>query len=141
MYAILGNVPNEGAFCFAAETCSYSSRKARSDAGRSADRVDELMLVKQQNSRVGVRACVNVLGLERILIATLGRPILCVRQDELILVGRPHKRRLILNVDLQLLLVGLEFRELRGRGECGIGQSGGQALVMLLQGVLGIVQH
>jgi len=90
---------------------------------------------------VGLRACMNVLRLERILIATLNRPILCVRHDELILVRRSRERQLTLSVNLQLFLLGLQLRERRGRRERGIGQSGGQTLVMLLQGTLGIVQH
>lgn len=83
----------------------------------------------------------NVLRFERILIATLDRPILCMRHDELILVRRSRERQLILNVNLQLLLLSLQLRERRGRRECRIGQSSSQALIMLLQRVLGIMQY
>lgn len=73
-------------------------------------------------------------------IATHGGLILRVRHDELVLVGS-HELQLVLRVHLQLHVLGLELSELRGRGERWVGQGGGQALIVLLQGVLSVVQH
>lgn len=87
-----------------------------------------------------VNTCTNVFVCDRILIATHGGQILRVWHDELIFMGS-RELQLVLRVHLQLHVLGLELCKRRGCGECWIGQGGGQAFVMLLQGVLSVVQH